>query len=74
MADGGRSVSVSDTGSPVPGSVVSNGLFAAPVASDDGLGIGLYHAALQAAELGYALRLAENVAGAVRFELVQTDA
>ena len=32
------------------------------------------HAALQAAELGYALRLAENVAGAVRFELVQTDA
>ena len=37
MMDGGRSLAVSDTGSPVPEEVVV-GLFAAPVASEDGLG------------------------------------
>jgi signal transduction histidine kinase len=70
MADGGRLVAVTDSGTPVPAQVES-GLFDAPVASESGLGIGLYHAALQAAELGFRLRLAENRPGAVRFELFQ---
>ena len=71
MDEGGRSLAVSDTGSPVPENV-AGGLFSAPVASEDGLGIGLYHAALQAAESGYMLRLVANVAGNVRFELSRT--
>ena len=41
----------------------------APVASENGLGIGLYHAARQAELYGYALRLLSNVAGRVCFEL-----
>ena len=41
---------------------------------DTGLGIGLYHSALQAAELGYVVRLAENRPGCVRFELRQASA
>ena len=73
MMEGGRSLAVSDTGSPVPEEVVV-GLFAAPVASEDGLGIGLYHAALQASESGYSLRLTANADGNVRFEMVQTAA
>lgn len=71
MDEGGRTLAVSDTGSPVSEDV-AGGLFSAPVASEDGLGIGLYHAALQAAESGYMLRLVANVAGNVRFELRRT--
>ena len=40
-----------------------------PVTSEDGLGIGLYHAARQAAELGYRLTLAESRPGRVAFSL-----
>jgi signal transduction histidine kinase len=40
-----------------------------PVASNYGLGIGLYQAALQAERSGYRLSLAENSAGAVVFRL-----
>lgn len=40
-----------------------------PVPSDNGLGIGLYHAARQAEAHGYELRLMSGVAGDVRFEL-----
>jgi signal transduction histidine kinase len=73
MGDGGAAVSVIDTGLPVPAPVAAS-LFSSPVASDTGLGIGLYHSALQAAELGYVLRLAENRPGCVRFELRQASA
>ena len=59
---------VADSGSPIP-SVVMRGLLHEPVASEDGLGIGLYHAARQAAELGYQLRVAENQPGRVAFRL-----
>ena len=41
----------------------------APVASQSGLGVGLYHAARQAAQLGYRLALTENAAGCVTFRL-----
>ena len=44
-------------------------LFSAPVASETGLGIGLYHAARQAEAHGYVLVLASNAPGSVRFEL-----
>lgn len=68
LQDGGERLSVSDSGEPLPEAVAA-ALFNAPVASESGLGIGLYHAARQAEELGYALSLAENRAGAVCFEL-----
>lgn len=59
---------VEDSGSAVPGPV-ARALFAAPVKSQNGLGIGLYHAARLAARAGYTLRLADNRDGAVAFEL-----
>ncbi|RIX40689.1 MAG: sensor histidine kinase [Rhodocyclales bacterium GT-UBC] len=43
-----------------------------PVPSEDGLGIGLYHAARQAEGVGYRLRLTENQDGRVVFELSET--
>ncbi|MEI7614027.1 MAG: sensor histidine kinase [Betaproteobacteria bacterium] len=50
---------------------ISRDLLTAPVASENGLGIGLYHAALQAEGLGYQLCLASNEDGQVGFELRQ---
>ncbi|MCC6534017.1 MAG: sensor histidine kinase [Burkholderiales bacterium] len=61
---------VTDAGVPVPPAVARN-LFAAPVPSQTGLGIGLYQAAKQAAQHGYRLALASNEPGQVRFELAQ---
>lgn len=68
LEEGGAALEVSDTGSPVPGAMVA-GLFAAPVASENGLGIGLYHAARQAEAMGYHLALENNDEGNVRFSL-----
>jgi len=65
-----RGFSVCDNGAPLA-QTLADGIFRAPVASEDGLGIGLYHAALQATEHGYVLRLADNRAGSVCFELAQ---
>ena len=59
---------VSDDGPCIPGEL-ANALLAEPVASEDGLGIGLFHAARQAEGLGYRLVLAENRDGCVRFRL-----
>jgi hypothetical protein len=42
------------------GEEVLGDLLHAPVASESGLGIGLYHAARQAESCGYELRLASN--------------
>jgi sensor histidine kinase regulating citrate/malate metabolism len=64
-------LSVCDNGSAVREDV-SDVLLNAPVPSENGLGIGLYHAARQAEGYGYELRLASNVAGQVCFELVKT--
>jgi hypothetical protein len=63
---------ISDSGRAVPAALVRD-LFRAPVISDNGLGIGLYHAAKQAANYGYALRLAANLDGQVCFELLRVD-
>jgi signal transduction histidine kinase len=48
-------------------------LFQAPVASENGFGIGLFNAATQADSLGYSLRLASNAHGDVCFELAKSD-
>ncbi|AXS80766.1 sensor histidine kinase [Dechloromonas sp. HYN0024] len=59
---------VSDDGSAVAPSL-SCALFREPVASEDGLGIGLYHAAQQAEGAGYLLALSDNRPGCVAFSL-----
>ena len=60
--------SVRDSGQAISPPIAES-LFQAPVPSEHGLGIGLYHAAKQAEESGYALSLAENLPGAVSFTL-----
>ena len=64
------SLQVCDNGSAVPGDIAAD-LLLAPVASDNGLGIGLYNAARQAEGYGYALALSSNMAGKVCFELMR---
>ena len=56
------SLRVTDSGSAAPDHVARN-LFQSPVASDFGLGVGLYQAARQAARSGYRLELPDNQAG-----------
>lgn len=64
----GEQIFVTDNGSAIHSDIAA-GLFGVPVTSNDGLGIGLYHAARQAEALGYQLSLAENRPGCVRFKL-----
>lgn len=59
---------VADQGAAVPASFAAR-LFAAPVTSTSGLGVGLYHAAAHAAQEGYALALSDNRDGNVVFTL-----
>ena len=65
---GGVLFRVHDSGTPLPMELAEK-LMREPVASEDGLGIGLYHAGRQAAEMGYRLALEENDAGGVSFIL-----
>jgi signal transduction histidine kinase len=67
------SLTVTDSGAAAPDHVARN-LFQSPVASDSGLGVGLYQAARQAARSGYRLELADNQAGRVTFRLQATEA
>jgi len=60
--------SVHDTGEPIAPEIAES-LLRSPVHSEFGMGIGLYHAAKQAEESGYELKLEENRAGAVTFTL-----
>ncbi|MFN3545259.1 MAG: sensor histidine kinase [Thiobacillus sp.] len=64
---------VTDSGAPAPDHVARN-LFLSPVASDFGLGVGLYQAARQAARSGYRLELPSNLPGRVSFRLQATEA
>ena len=64
----GPELRVCDSGSAIPAAVVAT-LLRTPVPSPSGLGIGLYQAARQAEEFGYALTLAENRDGEVCFLL-----
>ena len=61
-------LTVTDSGAPAPEHVARN-LFMSPVASDFGLGVGLYQAARQAARSGFRLELPDNQAGRVTFRL-----
>jgi phosphoglycerate-specific signal transduction histidine kinase len=63
---------VGDSGSAIPQIVVDT-LFSAPVASSrsGGMGIGLYQAARQANESGFAFTLDKNTTGHVRFKLAR---
>jgi signal transduction histidine kinase len=64
----GCTLRVCDDGEPL-GEQIAHQLFSAPVPSLQGLGVGLYQAARQAATVGYRLALAGNAQGAVCFEL-----
>lgn len=64
----GATLSVCDDGAPVARNIAAR-LFNAAVPSQTGLGIGLYHAAKQAQQLGYRLELCDNEPGRVRFVL-----
>lgn len=66
FADG--CLTVADDGSAIPPELAAI-LLREPVSSEDGLGVGLYHAARQADGVGYALMLAENRPGRVAFSL-----
>lgn len=67
------SLSVTDNGQPIPPNLVKD-LFQHPVASDIGLGIGLFQAKRQANLLGYEVELVENETGRVRFRLHTIEA
>ncbi len=66
FADG--ALTVADDGQAIA-PVLARALLSEPVNSEDGLGIGLYHAARQADGVGYSLALAENRPGCVAFSL-----
>jgi len=66
-------IEVSDSGISMPQQTAEQ-LFKKHVRSENGLGIGLYHAARQAKQAGYLLSLIENNNGAVRFQLSQQAA
>ena len=61
---------VCDTGSAIPEATAS-GLFAGPVSSESGFGIGLYNAARYAEAAGFKLALVANRDGRVCFRLAQ---
>ncbi|MBL8127457.1 MAG: HAMP domain-containing histidine kinase [Chloroflexia bacterium] len=70
---GSPALAVQDDGEPVPPEVVAQ-LFTGPLSGPGtgaGLGIGLFQVARQARQMAFELRLAENRAGCVRFELVR---
>lgn len=64
----GACLNLCDDGRAFPAAVVA-GLFQGPVASESGLGIGLFQAARQAEQAGYRLALAENRDGRVCLSL-----
>ena len=61
-------LAVEDDGDEID-ALIAGRLFTTPLASRDGLGIGLYQLASRAGELGYRLFVAENRDGCVRFAL-----
>ena len=66
----GGTLTVCDNGDAIAKSTESQ-LFEAPVPSQSGLGVGLYHSARQASQLGYRLALAANQPGTVCFRLTK---
>ena len=71
-ADEGRfCVEVSDNGNAMS-TQIANDLFKKHIASHNGLGVGLYHAAQDCNQAGYDLSLQSNINGAVRFRVLLT--
>jgi signal transduction histidine kinase len=66
----GGTLAVCDNGAALA-KTMADQLFEAPVASQTGLGVGLYQAAKQAGQLGYRLALAANEPGMVCFVLTR---
>jgi len=66
----GGTLTVCDNGAAIAKTTESQ-LFEAPVPSQSGLGVGLYHSAKQASQLGYRLALAANEPGSVCFVLTR---
>lgn len=68
----GYCIDVIDTGDAVNNSVAEN-LFKKHISSQNGMGVGLYHAAIDAQNVGYELTLANNQEHAVCFRLSLND-
>ena len=66
--DHGPELEIMDNGNPLPHEIATQ-LFKSHIPSENGLGIGLYHAAKLAQRAGYELSLTENSQGCVRFTL-----
>jgi len=66
----GGTLTVCDNGAAIAKDLADQ-LFEAPVASQSGLGVGLYHSSRQAAQLEYRLALAANEPGKVCFVLTR---
>jgi signal transduction histidine kinase len=66
-------IDVTDTGKAMDGAIASN-LFKKHIASPNGLGVGLFHAAQDSKQAGYGLSLASNVNGTVCFRVTLADA
>ena len=64
---------VTDSGSRIPDNVAKL-LFNSDINSENGLGVGLYHAAQQSLNAGYLLSLVDNREGDVRFRLETSTA
>ena len=67
-AQSGYCIDVTDTGRAMDNGI-ANDLFKKHIASHNGLGVGLYHAAQDCKQAGYALDLASNLSGAVKFRV-----
>jgi sensor histidine kinase regulating citrate/malate metabolism len=63
-------LSICDDGDPIESEIESS-LFAQPVSSGSGMGIGLYQAAIMAHAFQYELELSQNEKGRVCFNLFQ---
>jgi len=68
----GFCIDVIDTGRAVDSEVVDH-LFKKHISSENGMGVGLYHAAIDAKQAGYELSLANNSKSAVCFRLALND-
>jgi len=67
-ANNGFFIDVTDTGKAMD-TDIANDLFKKHIASHNGLGVGLFHAAQDCRQAGYELSLSTNVNGAVRFRV-----
>jgi signal transduction histidine kinase len=72
-AENGFCIDVTDTGKAMDDGIANN-IFKKHIASPNGLGVGLFHAAQDSKLAGYSLSLVNNTSGAVRFRVSLADA